>query len=857
MASNDEGETDRGKAHHQRACDVCRRRKSGCEGSQRPGDKCLTCLDANLECTYIDAARQRITKSRYVVDLEKRLEHSEVLNHRLRTEIAKLRTELSRARLNDSNSKDDNYRSNSREQDGGSATLHILRTELQTVSAPAPAPHAEDLQDAELERQLEALSMDTERGFYGKSSNSALVKAAIDLKAEVRRGEHRAAGQEWPASGGFLHTEQTINPLWTVASSNIPEKIPDGLEPFMDSNGFRAAGEVLTSRRLHYWTFKPWNNTALRTHAYSFPPPDLAAQLIDLYFTRAHVYIPLLHRQTFERSVGMGVHHWDNSFAATMLLVCAIGSRWSDDPRVLASPGGNGGRTGHLECGWEWFNQVPPARKHLFGQATLYDLQYFCLAVHFLLGTSVPRASWMFLGIGLRLALDAGAHRRTSPVEEPSVEREQWKRAFWVMVYLDGYVSSLMGRACAIQYDDFDLDPLLECDDEYWEHPTHPFQQPHGVPSRIVFFNSLLRLNHILSLTLKILYSLRKVRAMLAIDAEREEHFVADLDSALNRWRDQVPEHLSWDPERTHPVFFDQSVALNCAYYHLQILIHRSFIPPVRKEAPTGLPSMAICTSAARACTNMLDLQRQRKGNEPVNFNMSVVFTSALVLLLNVWSGKRTGSMCDPSREIANVHKCMEVIRLCDDRWQNAGILWYVLIPVDLGTSSSSMILSRDILSELVSLDQPAMERRGVSFDNSPGQQQANPTSTEDMLHLMLKWPRPQQYTSDSRSYDSPDILLHGSSQGNIEGATIGGTGAMGATPMHFDVFPTQTNAYLPSMDATGQASREMDGLTGPSGDDWLALWLNVPTGFQADELDNYLNNFSEFALTQEATRGI
>ncbi|KAJ7094110.1 hypothetical protein C8R44DRAFT_554060, partial [Mycena epipterygia] len=51
------------------------------------------------------------------------------------------------------------------------------------------------------------------------------------------------------------------------------------------------------------------------------------------------------------------------------------------------------------------------------------------------------------------------------------------------------------------------------------------------------------------------------------------ERFVADLDSALNRWRDQVPENLSWDP-----VFFNQSVVLHCAYCHIQITVHRSLI---------------------------------------------------------------------------------------------------------------------------------------------------------------------------------------------------------------------------------------------------------------------------------------
>ncbi|KAJ6622459.1 fungal-specific transcription factor domain-containing protein [Mycena sp. CBHHK59/15] len=485
-----------------------------CEGSQTPRAKCLTCLDANLECTYQAAARKR----RYVVDLETRLEHSEALIRQLCNELARLRAELATARSHNStqvssSSDESNHAGDSNALTGRSATLHILRTALRTLSAPPPAPHAEDLLDAELESKMDQLSMNTTtRRFLGKSSDAALIKAAIDLKADVRRQEPQ---QTEPRR--FSETLQVSSPILPFSGMS-PEGFPPNLwnpgnghdqEPLSGSeywDGERDAGDWWTTRRPQYWMCKPWEDTALHTHAYSFPPPDLAAELIDLYFTRAHIYLPLLHRQTFDRNVETGVHHWDNSFAAIVLLVCAIGSRWSNDPRVLSSPGPNGGGTaaGHLHCGWEWFNQVPPAGKHLFGQGTLYDLQYYCLAVHFLLGSSAPQACWMLVGVGLHLAQDAGTHRRTSRVEEPSVERELWKRAFWVLVYLDGYVSSLMGRTCGIQYDD-----------------------------------------HILECTLNILYSLGKVRTRLTIDHGWEERFVADLDSALNRWRDQIPEHCA------------------------------------------------------------------------------------------------------------------------------------------------------------------------------------------------------------------------------------------------------------------------------------------------------------------------
>lgn len=54
------------------------------------------------------------------------------------------------------------------------------------------------------------------------------------------------------------------------------------------------------------------------------------------------------------------------------------------------------------------------------------------------------------------------------------------------------------------------------------------------------------------------------------------------------------------------------------------------------------------------------------------------VFTSGIVLLLSIWGGKRSGLSTDPHKEMADVHKCMEVLRACEDRWHSAGRLWCV-----------------------------------------------------------------------------------------------------------------------------------------------------------------------------------
>ncbi|KAJ7889902.1 hypothetical protein B0H14DRAFT_2285223, partial [Mycena olivaceomarginata] len=96
-------------------------------------------------------------------------------------------------------------------------------------------------------------------------------------------------------------------------------------------------------RHTEFWASRPVSVIViilLKTHSkgtstYDFPPPDLAASLVDLYFAHINLLLPLLHRPIFARALAAGLHLTNDGFAATYLLVCAIGARFSSDPRVL------------------------------------------------------------------------------------------------------------------------------------------------------------------------------------------------------------------------------------------------------------------------------------------------------------------------------------------------------------------------------------------------------------------------------------------------------------------------------------------------------------------------------------------
>ncbi|KAJ3510136.1 hypothetical protein NLJ89_g4847 [Agrocybe chaxingu] len=401
-------------------------------------------------------------------------------------------------------------------------------------------------------------------------------------------------------------------------------------------------------KRSEFWSLPPI------THS---PPEDLIPSLVDAYFVEFNYFLPLLHRPTFEKDVAEKLHLTNHMFAATLLLVSEGSDNWRSS-------------------GWKWYEQVKVMRRSLFHRTTLYELQMLALHVMFAQASETPQGIWAEIGFALRLTQEVGAHRKRNKATEPNAEDELWKRAFWVIMCLDRHVSSSSGRACGLHDEDFDLEMPIECDDEYWDAG---FEQPEGKPSSISFFNNYIRLMDILEYAMRTIYSIKRPGTALGNTPQRsEQQVIAELDSAMNGWMDAVPNHLRWSPNRENPTFLKQSAALHATYYYLQIFIHRPFIPSPRNPAPIAFPSLAICTNAARSCCHVLEAYHKIAALHSAALQKTL-FTAAVILLLNIWSGKRSGYAPNPKREMEDVQKCMQIFKDLETRWASAGRLWDIL----------------------------------------------------------------------------------------------------------------------------------------------------------------------------------
>jgi hypothetical protein len=56
----------------------------------------------------------------------------------------------------------------------------------------------------------------------------------------------------------------------------------------------------------------------------------------------------------------------------------------------------------------------------------------------------------MFVGVGIRKAMDVGAHRKRVYRNLPAADEELWKRAFWMLIGFDRVDSAFLGRSCLV-----------------------------------------------------------------------------------------------------------------------------------------------------------------------------------------------------------------------------------------------------------------------------------------------------------------------------------------------------------------------------------------------------------------------
>ncbi len=194
--------------------------------------------------------------------------------------------------------------------------------------------------------------------FFGKSSSAQLVQTAIELKN---------------GTDPSLLLEDDPNVCNWIPNDVCDHMRPEfKVKPPVSCSLFHGLHDPLTLC-VQWEVALDQNNDALAN--YVFPEEDLFNHLIEVFFAKQNMMLPLLHRPTFDRQIAAKMHLNHQMFGGVALLVCALASRFTDDPRVLLD-----GETSRRSSGWKYFTQVQTVRRSLMAPPTIHDLQFYTVS---------------------------------------------------------------------------------------------------------------------------------------------------------------------------------------------------------------------------------------------------------------------------------------------------------------------------------------------------------------------------------------------------------------------------------------------------------------------------------------------
>ncbi|KAI0819576.1 fungal-specific transcription factor domain-containing protein [Trametes gibbosa] len=643
----------------QRACDYCRRKKIKCDGPRMPNKRCSKCISRRTECTYVEPFNKPRYPDSYVESLEKRLQRMEELLSKLDPDSDLVKT------LDNESTRDMTSPAGVENTPSPSAastsSLRVIRPAITPSSPEGGVDDGDDFSDHDEVMRNQIVSgmaklslQPVSLRYHGKSSGWVFIQATEGFRQEYIRETLPPSAR---GGGGFSH--------------------------------------ATTSRK---YERQPWIERPLHEHLFApedFPSEDLMGSLVNFYFRHYNDYTPLLHEPTFLQNIKEKLHLRIPGFGATVLLTCAIGARYSNDRRVLLE------RTDMWQsAGYKWFQKVDEMHKSLLASVHVYDVQIPALATLYMQTTILPHCSWIMIGVGLRKAMDIGAHRKSMYKAKPTVEDELWRRAFWVLVVLEWGSSYGLGRPPCLHEEEYDVALPTECDDEYWitDDPEQAFKQPPDKPSKVASWNCFIRLFKVIAYASRTIFSIRKSKSqMVNGDQQWEDRIVAELDSELNKWADTVPEHLKWNPNCENTLWLSQAATLHAVYCQVQITVHRSYLTS-RRGSPHALASLIICTNAARSSVQVIDQLYQRL-RTPIARNAGTLFNAGLVLLISMWGQRRSGRHAGADRDQEYVRKCIEMLSVVEREYNVAERLRDMLqnfLAVDVSRTSAPDSATQD-----------------------------------------------------------------------------------------------------------------------------------------------------------------
>lgn len=357
--------------------------------------------------------------------------------------------------------------------------------------------------------------------------------------------------------------------------------------------------------------------------------------LIDAYFKRIHVFIPMLDETSFRADYLEG-QRFDGPWLALLNMVFAMGS-------IVAMKSDD----------YSHLNYYNKAMDHLpmdaFGSSHIEIVQALALiGGYYLHYINKPNMANAVLGGTVRMASALGLHRESMAQNTQDVaSAETRRRTWWSLFCLDTWATTTMGRpsfgrwgpAVNIRPPEFGIDT---CRDSSHHAGVLPLVQ------NIKFC--------------KIATSIQDMLAVAPLLTTEDRH---NLDGQLVNWYSNLPWLLRTTDPCAEPLFMARCV-MKWRYQNLRMLIHRPVLLSLASSNATAAPEADI--AAVEMCRELAkhtidDIAREWSRNQMSGWNAAwFLYQAAMVPLVSIFWQWSSPQVPDWNKQIEAVIELLEAM---------------------------------------------------------------------------------------------------------------------------------------------------------------------------------------------------
>ncbi|QBM91161.1 Zn(2)-Cys(6) binuclear cluster domain-containing protein [Metschnikowia aff. pulcherrima] len=474
--------------------------------------------------------------------------------------------------------------------------------------------------------------------------------------------------------------------------------------------------------------------------AFLLPSPDLAADLIKLYFEHVHPLMPVINRTEF---MAKYQDPYDSPLLMLLQAVLLCGSRVSENPLLFDGKG-----LSNL-ASLTFFRRAKALYETNYESDPVSIIQTVLLIGSFWEGPEdVTRNSYYWTRVGVGLAQGFGFHRdiSSSPMISFS-EKKIWRRIWWCLFEKDRNVAIAFGRPATIDLADSDA-PMLTLEDFNEDDPETGVKSPYPVnKTHALYFIHLVKLAEITGIIISHQYT---VKAELM---RRTNKFsvIQRCDMLMGIWFNNLPTELQFLLTDSSKQNF-YACLLNAQYYNRLYLIHRANLLRMARSSSTNpnnykYPSWGISFQAARMISIVSKILLDKKLLKfcPVMF-VYILFSSLIMLIYHVDSTNPV--IATTASDSLFISK--GVLKEMGKYWQVVGVLLKLFDKYANDKIKRAQVIERGtIIAEM-------QERRSSQHYDDVRQMNAVHSSVRNNSHLVN--PQPHNGPQMQSSTDTPDI---------------------------------------------------------------------------------------------------